>query len=420
MPSFSFVHTSDIHLDSPFSAYSLNNPELASAMRSATLEAYDRIIDLCIGERVDFLLVAGDTYDGADRSLRAQVRFREGLKRLDEAGIRSFVVHGNHDPLSSWASSLEWPAGVHIFKDHLEAVRVEREGVPLACIEGISYRERDERRNLSLLFRRTSPEFHIGLLHANVGSDTGHEPYAPCSVEDLLKPGMDYWALGHVHRRRVLLEDPPLIVYPGNPQGRNIREAGEKGCYLVRVADHGEAEVEFHATDVLRWVSRELAINELQSEEDLLRALEGMCLDISQSESGRPAIARICLIGAGPLYKFLTNPSTLPDLLDILQERGMSYTPYVWIEQVETKIRPALNMADLMRGKDFVGKLLRYSRELSESQQLQALAERELSPLFDDPRIRRFIDPPGAEDLGSLLGEAEALCAEGLGGEGEE
>ncbi|MCJ7594385.1 MAG: DNA repair exonuclease, partial [Desulfobacterales bacterium] len=404
MPSFSFVHTSDIHLDSPFSAYSLNNPELASAMRSATLEAYDRIIDLCIGERVDFLLVAGDTYDGADRSLRAQVRFREGLKRLDEAGIRSFVVHGNHDPLSSWASSLEWPAGVHIFKDHLETVRVEREGVPLACIEGISYRERDERRNLSLLFRRTSPEFHIGLLHANVGSDTGHEPYAPCSLEDLLKPGMDYWALGHVHRRRVLSEDPPLIVYPGNPQGRNIRETGEKGCYLVRVADHGEAEAEFHATDVLRWVSRELVINELQSEEDLLRALEGMCLDISQSESGRPAIARICLIGAGPLYKFFANPSTLPDLLDILQESGMSYTPYVWIEQVETKIRPALNMADLMRGKDFVGKLLRYSRELSEGEHLQALAERELSPLFDDPRIRRFIDPPGSEDLGSLLG----------------
>ncbi|MCJ7593979.1 MAG: hypothetical protein MUO52_04305, partial [Desulfobacterales bacterium] len=96
------------------------------------------------------------------------------------------------------------------------------------------------------------------------------------------------------------------------------------------------------------------------------------------------------------------------------------YTPYVWIEQVEAKIRPALNMADLMRGKDFVGKLLRYSRELSEGEHLQALAERELSPLFDDPRIRRFIDPPGSEDLGSLLGEAEALCAEGLRGEGEE
>ncbi|MBU2499544.1 MAG: DNA repair exonuclease, partial [Proteobacteria bacterium] len=417
MPAFSFVHTSDIHLDSPFSAYSLDNPELASAMRSATMEAYERIIDLCMKERVDFLLVAGDVYDGADRSLRAQVKFRDGLKRLAEAGIRSFVVHGNHDPLSGWSSSLEWPAGVHIFGDQPEAVQVMREGVSLACIEGISYRERDERRNLALLFERRSPEFHIGLLHANVGSETGHEAYAPCSMEDLQKQGMDYWALGHVHQRRVLSQDPPLIVYPGNPQGRNIRETGAKGCYLVRVGEDKEADIEFRATDVLRWITRELGINELRTEEDLLKALEGICLDVSRSESGRPAIVRVCLNGPGPLYKFLTNPSTLPELLDILQERGMSYTPYVWIERIETKIRPALDLTGLMKGQDFVGKLLRYSREFSADEDFQGLATKELSALFDDPRIRRFIDPPGTERLETLLREAEALCVEGLQGE---
>jgi len=249
MPSFSFVHASDIHLDSPFSAYSRNNPELASAMRSATTKAYERIIDLCIRERVDFLLVAGDTYDGEDRSLRAQVRFRDGLERLDEAGIRSFVVYGNHDPLSSWASSLEWPAGTFIFRDRLEAVRVERGGQLLACVQGISYRERDERRNLIPLFRRTSPAFHIGLLHANVGSDTGHEPYAPCSIEDLVGSGMDYWALGHAHRRKVLSAASPMIVYPGNTQGRNIKEGGGKGCYLVRVTEGGETEATFRELD---------------------------------------------------------------------------------------------------------------------------------------------------------------------------
>ena len=95
----------------------------------------------------------------------------------------------------------------------------------------------------------------------------------------------------------------------------------------------------------------------------------------------------------------------------------MSYTPYVWIERIETKIRPALDLTGLMKGQDFVGKLLRYSREFSADEDFQGLATKELSALFDDPRIRRFIDPPGTERLETLLREAEALCAEGLQGE---
>ncbi|MGD2125677.1 MAG: DNA repair exonuclease [Desulfobacteraceae bacterium] len=420
MPSFSFVHTADLHLDSPFSAFSLNNPDIASAMRSATMEAFDKVIQLCLEKHVDFLLVAGDVYDGADRSLRAQVKFRDGLRRLDEAGIRSFVVHGNHDPLNGWSSSLEWPKAVHIFRDQVQTVRVERDRALLACIQGISYPERDERRNLSLLLKRTDPAFHIGLLHANVGSDTGHEPYAPCTLEDLLKPEMDYWALGHVHQRRVLSQDLPWVVYPGNTQGRNIREGGEKGCYFVRVGEDREVEIEFHATDVLRWVKRDLSIQDLQTEQDLLVALDRLCQNISESESGRPTIARIFLTGRGPLYTFLRKPATAPELLEIVQEMGMSYNPYLWVEQVRLGIKPELDMAALIEGKDFVGELLRYARELSEGDSFEEQMIAELSPLFEDPRVRKFLDSPNSEELRELLGQAEAICAESLRGEGGE
>jgi exonuclease SbcD len=414
MPSFSFIHTADLHLDSPFSAMSLNHPEMASVMRSASMEAFAKVIDLCLGKAVDFLLVAGDTYDGADRSLRAQVMFRDGLKKLHDAGIRAFIVHGNHDAMDTWSTTLDWPGRVHIFKGQLETVDVEREGAMLARIQGISYPHREERRNLSQLFSRTGPMFHIGLLHANVGSDTGHEPYAPCSMEDLLRSGMDYWALGHVHRTRLMHQGPRWAVYPGNTQGRNIRETGEKGCVLVTVSDDMEAKIELHETASLRWILHDLPIRNLVSEQDLLKALDEVCRDLSENGAECPAIVRLILSGSGPLFGFLRKPNMLTDLLEITHETGMSYSPFVWVEQIETRIGPQLDMDLLKQGGDFMGELLRCSGELAESPGFEETMREELSSLFDDPKVRRFVEIPDAQELKDLLKQAEGICAEGL------
>ncbi len=417
MPNFSFVHAADLHLDSPFATLHMNNPALARGLRSATFEAFERVVQLCLDQQVDFLLVAGDVYDGADRSLRAQVKFRDGLKRIDEAGIRSFVVHGNHDPLDDWSSTLEWPSGVHVFGDHVETLEVERNGTRLACIQGISYPRRDERRNLSLLFNRTGLSFNIGLLHANVGSDTGHEPYAPCSLEDLLKPEMDYWALGHVHRKKVLSKSLPFVVYPGNTQGRNIKETGEKGCYLVKVSEGKEVEMEFHATDVIRWITHDLSIQGLQTEQDLINALDQVFLDISERESGRPVIARITLSGSGPLFKFLRGPNTASDLLEILHEMGTSCSPSVWVEQIQVRVGPEIDPMVRMKERDFLGDLLRYSRELLGDRHLGELLRKDLAPLFESSRIRRYLDSPEDHEFKALLEEATRICLEGLHGE---
>jgi DNA repair exonuclease SbcCD nuclease subunit len=141
MTRFSFVHASDLHLDSPFAGVTATAPEVAERLRTATFDAFDNIVRLCIERRVDFLLVAGDVYDGADRSLRAQLRFRDGLLRLAEQGIRAFVAHGNHDALEGWSSAIEWPEGVRVFGEELASVPVERDGAPIALVSGISYPE---------------------------------------------------------------------------------------------------------------------------------------------------------------------------------------------------------------------------------------------------------------------------------------
>jgi DNA repair exonuclease SbcCD nuclease subunit len=417
MPNFSFVHTADLHLDSPFAALNVDNPDLARILRSATFEAFDRVIQVCLEEQVDFLLVAGDVYDGLDRSLRAQVKFRDGLQRLHEAGIRSFVVHGNHDPLDGWSSTLEWPSGVHVFGEHVETVEVKREGAVLARIQGISYPKRDERRNLSLLFHPTDSVFQIALLHANVGSDTGHEPYAPCTLEDLIKSEMDYWALGHVHSKRVLSEHLPFVVYPGNTQGRNIKETGEKGCYLVKVGEDKEVEMEFHATAVIRWTTYDLPIHDLQTEQDLINALDHTCVGISEKASGRPSIARITLSGRSPLFKFLKAPNSVSDLLEILHERAPTYSPSVWVEQIRLSVGPDIDPMVRMKERDFLGDLIRYSRELLGEKHLGALVREDLAPLFESARIHRYLESPDDRQLRELLEEAERICLENLHGE---
>ena len=417
MQPFSFIHTADLHLDSPFSTLGRENPDLAAIMRSATFEAFENIIKLSIEKKVDFLLVAGDVYDGADKSLRAQVKFRDGLKRLSEAGIRTFVVHGNHDPLNVWSSSLDWPPGVHLFGDIVETIPVKKDENLLAFIQGISYPQKDERRNLSSLFKRTDSAFHIGLLHANVGSETGHEPYAPCSLEDLRRGNIDYWALGHVHNSKILSRDLPFILYPGNTQGRNIRETGEKGCYLVRVDEDRDIEWEFHATDAIRWVTSEISINNIRSEQDLINALDRACLDISGNASGRPSIARISLTGSGPLSKTLGDVNMLSDLLEMAHETGMSYSPFVWVEHIKLRIVPELDLSFRKGQRDFIGELIRYSSELSEDETFEESVKNEVSMLFDDPRVRRFIDLPGAPRLKELLKDAEMMCLQELYGE---
>ena len=111
--SIRFVHAADLHLDSPFTGLRAAAPEnVAQALYSGTFDSYRNIIDLCIAERVDALLASGDIYDGADRAQRA---FIDGLRGLDAAGIRSFVCHGNHDPLDGWEARLAYPDGCHRF-----------------------------------------------------------------------------------------------------------------------------------------------------------------------------------------------------------------------------------------------------------------------------------------------------------------
>jgi DNA repair protein SbcD/Mre11 len=182
-----FVHAADLHLDTPFAGIARLDGDLAARLQRASLEAFEALVDLTLERDAAMLLLAGDVYDGAERGIRAQLTMHRELSRLAAADIRTCIVAGNHDPLDGWSAIDSWPGLVTEFgATEPGIVEVERDGDLLAVVTGISYAQRDEHRNLARLLRRTGVDvLHIGLLHANVGSNPDHAPYAPCSVEDL-------------------------------------------------------------------------------------------------------------------------------------------------------------------------------------------------------------------------------------------
>ena len=414
MQNLRFVHAADLHLDSPFSGLrSLAPDNVTSALRQATFDAYENIIDLCIAERADALLIAGDVYDGADRSLRAQLRFVDGLRRLDAAGIRSFICHGNHDPLNGWEARLDLPQGCVRFGDAVTGEPMFPDEPDRATVYGMSYPRREVYENLSPRFRDLPrSRFNIGLLHANVGGNPNHDSYAPCSVSDLEATNIDYWALGHVHTREVLREEGPAIVYPGNPQGRHPNELGSRGVYLVDVDELGRVNLDFRPVDVIRWARKELDIAGLVSEQRVMDAIFDMADSALEESEGKPVVLRAVLSGRGEMNRWLRIPGTLDEVLERLNEEYSEGLPWLWCERIQLETAPAIDRGQVMQREDFVGDLARLVEELIESPAgLEDLAN-SLRELYDTPRARRHLRDllPDGDELKQLVSAAEAEC----------
>ena len=418
MARLRFVHAADLHLDSPFRG--IRNeapPHVADALHRATFQAYEKIIDLCLRERVDALLVAGDIYDGADRSLRAQLKFVDGLNRLHAAGIRSFICHGNHDPLDGWEAQLDLPAGCARFGPEVSAVPVFPDDPERATVHGVSYPTREVRDNLTPLFAATpAGGFNVGLLHANVGGNTDHDPYAPCSVADLAGTGLDYWALGHVHTRQVLQQERPTIVYPGNPQGRNPRETGERGVYLAEVSDYGSVSLDFRPVDVVRWDTLEVGIQGMETQQELLDAIGPAVAESSDSSGRRPVVYRLTLTGRGPLNRWIRSAGTLDDLLEQVNDQHAHTHPWLWCERIQVDTGSPVDREQATLREDFAGDLARLTSSLlSDSASASEIREL-LRPLYVNSNaaayLREFL--PNDEELTQLVASAEEECLAAL------
>lgn len=421
-----FLHTGDLHLDSPLEGLSAEAPtEVLPVLRNATTDAWRNVVRLAIDERVDFVLVAGDVFEIASPTLLGQARFRDGLAQLAGAGIRSFVVHGNHDPMDgrSWAPSLAFPSAVHRFgTDGVEAVPFLRDGREIARIHGRSYPRPAVTENYAAGFR-ADPDapFSIGLLHANVGNRPDHDNYAPCSIDDLRASGMDYWALGHIHQPGRVIADPPTF-YCGIPQGRDPGELGARGCYLVEVDASRRVTARFVATDVVRWHPIDVPIAHVPDDEALHRACREAVAAAIDTADGRSLVIRLRLSGRGALHANVRRPGYVDDLRQLLNEERSAVPPFAWVESIRDGTRPDVDLGTRRDAPDFIGDFLRTAASArrsgrttdpDEHERWTAALRSAVAPVFDESqrgrRLLRDVRPTDDALIGELLDEAEAL-----------
>ena len=302
--SFRFLHAADIHLDSPLHGLSRYEGLPVEELRSATRAAFDNLVRYAIDEAVDFVVIAGDLFDGDWRDMGTGLYFARAMGRLDQAGIPAFVLAGNHDAASTITRTIPWPPNVRLFATR----RPETHRLPdlSVAIHGQSFSTPAVTDNLVERYPAAEPHFfNIGVLHTALAGRRGHENYAPCDLDDLRGRGYDYWALGHVHEFEIVSDDPH-VVFPGNVQGRTIRETGAKGAVVVTVADREVVSIERVELDVVRWARLDV---------DCSGMVEGDVSDHLRPElhrvhgangSGRPLVVRVTLVGetgqAGMLY----------------------------------------------------------------------------------------------------------------------
>ncbi len=244
---FRFVHTADLHLDSPLRSLALRDADLAELIADASRTALRNIVSLCLAEQVDALLIAGDLYDGNQTSMKTARFLAAELARLDQAGIRCFIIRGNHDAESLITRELTFPPSTHVFTGRA-GVEIMEARPRRVAIHGLSFRDRHAPESLLPKYRLPEPDaLNIGLMHTSLGGAAGHDLYAPCALADLQGSGFDYWALGHIHKR---LDYPAHaigqshVTMPGIPQGRDIGEAGAGSVTLVQIDDAGRITTE--------------------------------------------------------------------------------------------------------------------------------------------------------------------------------
>jgi DNA repair exonuclease SbcCD nuclease subunit len=333
---FKFLHAADVHLDSPLRGLERYEGAPVDQVRMATRRAFENLVELAIDEKVAFLLLAGDLYDGDWKDYNTGLYMVRQLARLREAEIPVFLIAGNHDAANRMTRSLRLPSNVTMFPPDKAGTHL-LDGIGVA-IHGRSFAKAAEYDDLSVAYPAAlAGYFNIGLLHTCAGRE-GHDPYAPCSIEGLCAKRYDYWALGHIHKREQLHAEP-LVVFPGNAQGRHIRETGPKGCMLVTVFDNEEVGTAFHSLDVLRWQWCRVDASDARDPDAVLERVPDQLVALQQGREGRPLALRVEVTGSCPAHEQLMADSQkwVNEIRAIAHESGAEE---IWIEKVAFHTAP--------------------------------------------------------------------------------
>jgi DNA repair protein SbcD/Mre11 len=409
-----FIHCADLHLDSPLHGLSRYEGAPAAEMREATRRAFVNVIDLTLEREADFLLIAGDVFDGDWQDFNTGLFFADQLRRLADANISVFIVRGNHDALSKISKSIALPRNTQVFKTSKATTLIdERLGI---AIHGQSFASAAVSDDLAAGYPAVHKDlFNIGLLHTALAGREGHEPYAPTTAERLSDKGYQYWALGHVHSREIVSQNP-WIVFPGNTQGRHARELGPKGCTIVEASpDDGVSSVEFLETDVARWLHLPIDLTDMANEDDLQEAVQQTVRAAVTKASDRLLALRISVSGRTALHARIMSDGELfrANARSWINEASNGTA---WLEKIAIRVSAPLDLVALAGRDDPIGWLLRKLDALAaDPAELTRLAEMALSDLEGKlPMELREGDPLLRASSQELRVEALAAARERL------
>jgi DNA repair protein SbcD/Mre11 len=353
---FKFIHAADIHLDSPLRGLSRYESAPAESIRDACRRAFENLIDLAIEEKVSFVLLAGDLYDGDWKDYSTSIFLSQQMGRLGQNNISVFAVAGNHDAANRMTKALDNPSNMTILSSRkVETIRLDELAV---VIHGQSFGTQHVDKNLAADFTDAEKGmFNIGLLHTSLDGREGHAVYAPCSADDLYSKRYQYWALGHIHKQEFVSRDP-WIVFPGCIQGRHIRETGTKGCLLVTVEDGVVSTVEKCPLDVLRWIKCSVDLTDASEMREVYeRARKSIENELGSIED-RPSAMRIRFEGATAISNEIAAfPERFEQQIKALGAEIAGDD--LWIERVENATVGKLDLEYMLSEDGTFGKLLK-------------------------------------------------------------
>ena len=395
-----FIHCADLHLGSRFVGISTDDKELGKRMRSSTFAALDEIINTAMHEAVDFIIFSGDIFDDSNETPYTRQRFADAVAR---AGIPCYIIYGNHDYKRRWEDSIPLPPNAYVFGSEPERMSYPPKLLDAQIeIIGVSYHKRQVFDDLTAKMKGSSDKFSIGIVHCDVDGDE-RSPYSPCRSAEMGGKGIDYWACGHRHTAQIISRDP-YIVYPGNTQGRNFRETGEKGAFMVTVADRRVVKTEFFETGQILWKDVDAEIKSNTTVQQLIDDIKEKC---------RPgSFIRVRITGTGKLDSFLrTNaePTKEGDVraeetfLTMLEEQTECKC-----SSLEIHTSPEIDLNRRKDTGDFVSAALTYGEDLQ-----SATREDLISIICETPAINKTLrseyDNISSDELRDILDDAIKL-----------
>lgn len=411
-----FIHAADIHLDSPLKGLGFYEDMPVDIVRGASRAAFARLVDAALELEVDFMVIAGDLYDGDWKDHNTGIYFARQMGRLRNGGIPVYVLHGNHDAQSVMTSRLVLPENVHVFEANRPTTFVlEKHNVAL---HGRSFPQASVTENMAAGYPAPLPgHFNIGVLHTALEGNSQHANYAPCSLQQLHASGYQYWALGHVHEYQVYPGLVP-VVFPGNLQGRHIREQGPRGAVLVTCDDHAVQSIERLEVDVLRWRELRLDISYCEDLKAVLANVRSGLEDVlAEQTADKPCVLRLVLEGESGLHGELVGQQ--PQLrADVVATMAALADGRMWLEKLRLQVRPphrapatvehdelARLLADAVADSGFQDEIL---------QGLQGLRDRAPYELADEPVFEALRQ----NEIQDILQDAAAAVLDRLAREG--